>query len=399
MLIKNLTNKRILLGVSGSISAYKSPDIIRRLQDLGAEVRVILTTGGSKFITALSLQSISQHKVHDNLWDSEAELAMGHIELAKWADLILIAPASANTIATIATGKASDLLSSVILASDAIIIVAPAMNQQMYISNAVQDNLGTLSTRKINIITPDSGSQACGDNGPGRLPESIDIANQVAFQFQSTQLSGKNIIITLGATLEVIDPVRYISNHSSGKMGMALVNVCIDMGAKVTCIYGNISIPLNDRATNIQTLSAEQMHTCVMDNINQQDIFIACAAVGDYRVKNPSSQKIKKNGNHLILELIPNKDILSDVCKLKKKPLCIGFAAETQNTLQNAQIKLKNKACDAIILNDVSNNEIGFNSEQNQVVFISQNQQQNIAQNSKLKIAQKILKIFTKEFL
>ncbi len=397
--MKNLTNKRILLGVSGSISAYKAPDIVRRLQDLGAEVRVILTTGGSKFITPLSLQSISKHKVYDNLWDSEAELAMGHIELAKWADLILIAPASANTIATIANGKATDLLSSIMLASDTIVMIAPAMNQQMYLSSAVQENLQALESRKITIITPDSGPQACGDNGPGRLPKSSNIANQVASQFQSTQLSGKNITITLGATLEAIDPVRYISNHSSGKMGMTLVDACIDMGAKVICIYGNINIPLNDRAINIQTLSANQMHDCVMENIVQQDIFIACAAVSDYHVKNPASQKIKKNGDNLILELIPNKDILSDVCKLEKKPLCIGFAAETQNTLKNAQNKLNNKACDVIILNDVSKTEIGFNSDQNQVVFISQNQQQKIAKNSKSKIAKKILKIFIKEFL
>ncbi len=397
--MKNLTNKRILLGVSGSISAYKAPDIVRRLQDLGAEVRVILTTGGSKFITPLSLQSISKHKVYDNLWDSEAELAMGHIELAKWADLILIAPASANTIATIANGKATDLLSSIMLASDTIVMIAPAMNQQMYLSSAVQENLQALESRKITIITPDSGPQACGDNGPGRLPKSSNIANQVASQFQSTQLSGKNITITLGATLEAIDPVRYISNHSSGKMGMTLVDACIDMGAKVICIYGNINIPLNDRAINIQTLSANQMHDCVMENIVQQDIFIACAAVSDYHVKNSASQKIKKNGDNLILELIPNKDILSDVCKLEKKPLCIGFAAETQNTLKNAQNKLNNKACDVIILNDVSKTEIGFNSDQNQVVFISQNQQQKIAKNSKSKIAKKILKIFIKEFL
>ena len=397
--MSTLTNKRILLGVSGSISAYKSPDIVRRLQDLGAEVRVILTTGGAQFITELSLQTISKNKVHDNLWDKEAELSMGHIELAKWADLILIAPASANTIANIAHGKACDLLTSVILASKAKVTLAPAMNQQMYSSAAVQDNLARLSVRQISIIQPDSGSQACGDTGPGRLPESIDIASQVAKQFESTQLSGKHVLITLGATIEEIDPVRFISNHSSGKMGMALVDSCVEMGAKVTCVYANISIPLNDKALNIKALSAYQMHEVVMDNINQQDIFIAVAAVSDYRVKNPNNQKIKKSEKNLILELMPNKDILLDVCKLNKKPLCIGFAAETQNTLENAKNKLKNKACDAIILNDVSTDEIGFNNDENQVIFISQKQQQNVAKNSKSKIAEKILKIFIKEFL
>ncbi len=397
--MSSLTNKRIILGVSGSISAYKSPDIVRRLQDLGAEVRVILTAGGAKFITELSLQAISKNKVHNNLWDKDAELSMGHIELAKWADLILIAPASANTIANIANGKACDLLTSVILASTAKLMIAPAMNQQMYQSNALQTNLDILISRQVSIIQPESGVQACGDTGLGRLPESSDIANQVAKQFETTQLSGKNVLVTVGATIEPIDPVRYISNHSSGKMGMALVDRCIEMGAKVTCIYANISIPLNDKALNIQTLSADQMHESVMSHINQQQIFIAVAAVSDYRVKNLSNQKIKKSSDNLILELIPNKDILADVCKLNKKPLCIGFAAETQNILENAQIKLKNKASDVIILNDVSSDEIGFNSDKNQVIFISQNQQQNIAKNSKIKIADNILKIFIKEFL
>ncbi len=397
--MSSLTNKRIILGVSGSISAYKSPDIVRRLQDLGAEVRVILTAGGAKFITELSLQAISKNKVHNNLWDKDAELSMGHIELAKWADLILIAPASANTIANITNGKACDLLTSVILASTAKLMIAPAMNQQMYQANALQTNLDILISRQVSIIQPESGVQACGDTGLGRLPESSDIANQVAKQFETTQLSGKNVLVTVGATIEPIDPVRYISNHSSGKMGMALVDRCIEMGAKVTCIYANISIPLNDKALNIQTLSADQMHESVMSHINQQQIFIAVAAVSDYRVKNLSNQKIKKSSDNLILELIPNKDILTDVCKLNKKPLCIGFAAETQNTLENAQIKLKNKASDVIILNDVSSDEIGFNSDKNQVIFISQNQQQNIAKNSKIKIADNILKIFIKEFL
>jgi len=397
--MSSLTNKNIILAISGSISAYKSPDIIRRLQDLGAEVRVILTIGGAKFITELSLQTISKHKVHHNLWDKDAELSMGHIELAKWADLILIAPASANTIANIASGKACDLLTSVVLASTAKLIIAPAMNQQMYQAVALQNNLATLISRQTIVITPDSGIQACGDIGLGRLPDSTDIANQVAKQFKTTELSGKNVLITLGATIEPIDPVRYISNHSSGKMGMALVNRCIEMGAKVTCVYANITTPLNDKAINIQTLSADQMHECVMKHIKQQQIFIAVAAVSDYRVKNPTIQKIKKSDDSLILELTPNKDILLDVCKLSNKPLCIGFAAETQNTLKNAINKLKNKACDVIIANDVSNAEIGFNNDDNQVVFISQNQQQNISKNSKIKIADKILKIFIKEFL
>ncbi len=395
----SLTSKRIVIGVSGSIAAYKSPDIVRRLQDLGAEIKVILTDGGAKFITELALQSISQNKVHNNLWDKEAELSMGHIELAKWADAILIAPASANTIANISSGKACDLLTSVILASDAELLIAPAMNQQMYKSSALQDNLNTIKNRNIEIIDPEYGNQACGDVGQGRLASSSEIAEQVARKFTNNKLTGKKVLITLGATIEAIDPVRYISNHSSGKMGSALVDACIESGADVTCIYGNISTTLNNRSNNISANSAEQMHTNVMQNIKNQDVFIACAAVSDYRVKNIAHNKIKKNNLDLTIELTPNKDILADVCKLEEKPICIGFAAETQNTIENAQKKLKNKACDAIILNDVSNDDFGFNSDENEVYFLSKNINQKIAKNSKYKVAKKIIKIFIKELL
>jgi phosphopantothenoylcysteine decarboxylase/phosphopantothenate--cysteine ligase len=397
--MNRLTNKHIILGVSGSISAYKAPDIVRRLQDLGAQVKVILTESGAKFITELCLQSISKNKVHHNLWDENAELGMGHIELAKWADAILIAPASANTIANIALGKANDLLSSVILANDAPLLIAPAMNLKMYQSHALQDNLSTLISHHTIIIRPESGKQACGDIGIGRLAEPSSIAKQVAKQFISTKLTGKKVLITLGATIEAIDPVRFISNHSSGKMGMALVDACIEAGASVTCIYGNITTTLNAKSNNISIVSAQQMYTKVMDNIAGQNIFIACAAVSDFSVKNVNNQKIKKDGGNLILELVPNKDILADVCKLKAKPICMGFAAETQNMLKNAQKKLKNKGCDVIILNEVSNTDFGFNVDENEVVFLSQNLNKKIAKNSKKKVAKKILEIFIKECL
>jgi len=292
--MKTLTNKRIVLGVSGSIAAYKAPDVVRRLQDLGAEVRVILTQGGAKFITELSLQATSKNKVHNNLWDNEAELSMGHIELAKWADAILIAPASANTIANLSAGKACDLLTNVVLATDAPVLIAPAMNQQMYASSAVKDNLSALLARNIKLISPEFGEQACGDVGEGRLTEPSKIAKQVSEVFSSTKLTGKKILITLGATIEPIDPVRYLSNHSSGKMGMALARASIEAGAKVTLIYGNVSIPLSEESTNISVGSGEEMHQAVMENIKDQDVFIACAAVSDYRVKNIEKNKIKK---------------------------------------------------------------------------------------------------------
>ncbi|SMM99027.1 Phosphopantothenoylcysteine decarboxylase / Phosphopantothenoylcysteine synthetase [uncultured Candidatus Thioglobus sp.] len=394
----NLTNKRIILGVSGSISAYKAPDIVRRLQDLGAEVRVILTQGGAQFITELSLQVTSGHTVHSNLWNKQAELSMGHIELAKWADAILIAPASANTIANIAAGKACDLLSSVILASDCPLLIAPAMNQQMYASDGVRANLAILTERNALFIKPEYGVQACGDIGEGRLAQSSHIAEQVSTLFQNTKLSGKKILITLGATIEPIDPVRYLSNYSSGKMGSALADACIEAGAKVTLIYANIDVILNKKALTISAKSAEKMHQIVMQNIADKDVFIACAAVSDYSIKNIQKNKIKKSGKNLILELTPSKDILKDVCKLTTKPICIGFAAETENLLENAKNKLKNKGCDAIILNDVSRADLGFKSEQNEVLFLDKKSSIKIEKTSKQKLGRKIIKILSEKF-
>jgi len=393
-----LMNKRIILGISGSIAAYKSPDIVRRLQDLGAEVRVILTSGGKEFVSERSLQTVSKNKVHDNLWDSEAELSMGHIELAKWADIIIIAPASANTIAKLCHGKADDLLSTVILATSASVMVAPSMNQQMYASLAMKDNLALLQKRGVKIIDPEFGEQACGDVGEGRLAEPSEIARQVSKLFQNNALGGKKVLITVGGTVEAIDPVRFLSNHSSGKMGMALAYASIQAGAETTLVIGSISVDVENRAKTIFVSSANEMHEAVMANIHNQDLFISCAAVADYRPKKVYLNKIKKDGNKKIIELIANKDILSDVCQLKDKPICIGFAAETENYKKNANKKLKNKNCDAIILNDVSNSEIGIKSEDNEVYFITKKGSYKINKSSKQIVAEKIIKNITKEF-
>lgn len=394
--MKALTNKKILLGVCGSISAYKSPDIVRRLQDLGAEVRVVLTSGGAEFVSERSLQTVSKNKVHDNLWDSEAELSMGHIELAKWADAVVIAPASANTIAKLCHGKADDLLTTLILATTAKVLIAPAMNQQMYGSIAMKDNLALLKERGIVVTKPEFGIQACGDIGEGRLAESDSIALQTANLFQNTQLSGKRVMITLGATIEPIDPVRYISNHSSGKMGMALASACIEAGAEVTLIMGAISVEVESRAKSITIESADEMLKSVMDNVDEQDIFIACAAVADYKPAIIAKNKIKKEHETISIALIRNPDILAEVCRIKDKPICIGFAAETENLLANAKNKLNNKGCDAIILNDVSNSHIGLKSDQNEVFFITDNQCEKIEINSKIIIAQKLVKKISK---
>ena len=396
--MSTLMNKRIILGVSGSIAAYKSPDIVRRLQDLGAEVRVILTSGGREFVSERSLQTVSKNKVHDNLWDSEAELSMGHIELAKWADVVIIAPASANTIAKLCHGKADDLLSTVILATSASVMVAPSMNQQMYASLAMKDNLKLLQKRGVRIIDPGFGEQACGDVGEGRLAEVSEIARQTAELFQNNTLGGKRVLITVGSTIEAIDPVRFLSNHSSGKMGMALAYASIQAGAETTLVIGSISVDVEKRSKTIFVTSANEMHEAVMANIHDQDLFISCAAVADYRPTKVSPNKIKKTSNEKTIELVANKDILSDVCQLKDKPICIGFAAETENYLNNANQKLKNKNCDAIILNDVSNSEIGLKSDDNEVYFITRDGSDKISKNSKQIVAEKIVKKITEEF-
>ena len=396
--MSTLINKRIILGVSGSIAAYKSPDIVRRLQDLGADVRVILTSGGREFVSERSLQTVSKNKVHDNLWDSEAELLMGHIELAKWADVVIIAPASANTIAKLCHGKADDLLSTVILATRASVVVAPSMNQQMYASLAMKDNLQLLQKRDVRIINPGFGEQACGDVGEGRLAEPSEIARQTAELFQNNALGGKRVLITVGGTVEAIDPVRFLSNHSSGKMGMALAQASIQAGAETTLVIGSISVDVEKRAKTIFVTSANEMHETVMAKINNQDLFISCAAVADYRPTKISPNKIKKTSNLKTIELVANKDILSDVCQLKNKPICIGFAAETENYITNANKKLKNKNCDAIILNDVSNSKIGIKSDDNEVYFITEKRSYKINKNSKQIVAEKIIKNITKEF-
>jgi len=396
--MNTLMNKRIILGVSGSIAAYKSPDIVRRLQDLGAEVRVILTSGGREFVSERSLQTVSKNKVHNNLWDSEAELSMGHIELAKWADVVIIAPSSANTIAKLCHGKADDLLSTVILATSASIMVAPSMNQQMYASFAMKDNLQLLQKRGVRIIDPGFGEQACGDVGEGRLAEASEIARQTAELFQNNSLSGKRVLITIGGTVEAIDPVRFLSNHSSGKMGMALAYASIQAGAETTLVIGSISVDVEKRAKTFFVTSANEMYEAVMSNIHDQDLFISCAAVSDYRPKKVSPNKIKKDSNKQTIELVANKDILSDICHLKDKPICIGFAAETENYIKNANQKLKNKNCDAIILNDVSNNEIGLKSDDNEVYFITRDGSEKINKNSKQIVAEKIVKKITEEF-
>ncbi|MGJ8679117.1 bifunctional phosphopantothenoylcysteine decarboxylase/phosphopantothenate--cysteine ligase CoaBC [Paraglaciecola sp.] len=356
--------KNILLGITGGIAAYKTPDLVRKLIAKGAEVRVVVTDSAKEFVSPLALQAVSGNPVSDNLLDKDAEAAMGHIELAKWADQLLIAPATANFMAKLTYGLADDLLSTLCLATAAPITIAPAMNQQMWLAPATQDNLAVLQKRNVRFLGPAQGEQACGDVGPGRMLEPQDIADLVLPDLPQL-LFGRKVLITAGPTREDIDPVRYITNHSSGKMGYALAQAAQQLGAEVTLVSGPVNIPKPNKVKTLNISSAEQMHETVMQNVMHSDIFIGCAAVADYKPLNRTSQKIKKSDQELTLTFIKNPDILSDVAHLDNPPFTLGFAAETQNVKEYALSKLQRKKLNMIAANDVSDDKIGFNSEQN----------------------------------
>jgi phosphopantothenoylcysteine decarboxylase/phosphopantothenate--cysteine ligase len=360
-----LKNTNIILGVTGGIAAYKTPDLVRKLVAKGANVRVVMTQSAKEFVSPLALQAVSGNLVSDDLLNKDAEAAMGHIELARWADKLLVAPATANFIAKLTHGLADDLLSTLCLATPAPIIIAPAMNQQMWFADATQANLKILEQRNIQFLGPAQGQQACGDVGPGRMLEPQDIADLLEQETIELLLTGKRITVTAGPTREEIDPVRYLSNHSSGKMGYALAIAAQQLGATVTLISGPVNLL---PPTNIHTLSvssAQQMHEAVMQTIHNCDIFIGCAAVADYRVQRKSNQKIKKSESELTLTFIKNPDIVSDVAHLVNAPFTVGFAAETQKLREHALSKLQRKKLCMIAANDVSDSTIGFNSEQN----------------------------------
>jgi len=368
--MQQLTNKQILVGVTGGIAAYKAAELIRRLQDHGATVRVIMTKAAQAFITPLTLQALSGNPVHCDLLDSEAEAAMGHIELARWADLVLIAPASADFMARLATGQADDLLATVCLATNASIAIAPSMNQGMWRDQSTQQNLQTLISKQVLVFGPGDGSQACGDIGPGRMMEPEQLAVEASSVFKIGSLDGVKIVITAGPTREAIDPVRYISNHSSGKMGFALAQAAMDAGASVTLITGPVSLQTPERVTRIDINSAAEMHQAVIETLPVCDIFIGSAAVADYRPTSIADQKIKKSTETMTIELVRNPDIIADVSNHPQRPFTIGFAAETQDVESYARRKLEKKKLDLIIANDVSNTAIGFNSDNNAVSVI-----------------------------
>lgn len=362
-----LSGKQIVLGISGGIAAYKIPELTRRLRDEGAVVRVVMTEGAKAFITPLTLQAVSGHPVSDDLLDPAAEAAMGHIELAKWADIIILAPATADLIARLSAGMANDLLTTVCLASAAPIAVVPAMNQQMYRATATQENLIRLKQRQCMIWGPDEGSQACGDVGPGRMINPLDIVRLTREHFRSqADLQGIKIMITAGPTREDLDPVRFISNHSSGKMGFAIAEMASRRGAQVTLIAGPVNLATPAGVTRIDVISAFDMYEQVHQTVTEQDIFIGCAAVADYRAKIIAENKIKKQGEEVVITLVKNPDIVASVGQLThNRPYVVGFAAETQNVEEYARLKRQQKQLDLICANDVSLADNGFNSDNN----------------------------------
>lgn len=389
-----LVNKRILLGVTGGIAAYKSAILLRRLQDAGAEVRVVMTSGAQEFITPLTMQALSGNPVHTDLLDTRAEAAMGHIELARWADLILIAPASANFIARMAHGHGADLLSTLCLATDSPIAVAPAMNQQMWADPATQTNLLLLEDRGVRIFGPASGTQACGETGLGRMLEPEDIAALAADVFQRGLLTGKHIIINAGPTREAIDPVRYITNQSSGKMGFAIASAAVEAGAKVTLISGPVNLPTPPRVKRIDVTSALEMHQACLDAVAEGcDVFIATAAVADYRATEVSDKKIKKSTGEIHLTLVKNPDIVADVARHPKRPFTVGFAAETHDVVNYARGKLTDKNLDMIATNDVSGADVGFNSDNNALTVIWPGGHKVLPLAGKLQIAHQLIEL------
>lgn len=354
---------------------------------------MVLTAGGAEFVTPLTLQALSGNPVHSELLDPEAEAGMGHIELAKWADLIVIAPASADFIARLAGGLGNDLLTTLCLATDAPIALAPAMNQTMWRDQRTQENIAKLTNLKMKIWGPASGEQACGDVGPGRMLEPVELAELTASCFQSTALSGKSVVITAGPTREAIDPVRYISNHSSGKMGYALAEAAAEAGARVTLISGPVSLPCPERVKRISVNSAEEMLQAALAEVANTDLFIAAAAVADYRPAQVAEQKLKKStdSGKMLIQLVKNPDIVATIAQHAERPFTVGFAAETQQVVEYAQDKLERKNLDMIIANDVSDQRIGFNSDENAVTVVTAAGATALEQTSKSRLARALI--------
>ena len=392
--MQNFLNKNVLLCVTGGIAAYKSAEIIRLFKKEAADVRVVMTESAKEFITPLTLQAVSGNEIHDSLLDIKAESAMGHIELAKWADIILIAPCTAESMSKIAHGRADDLMGALILASNAETYIAPAMNMNMWLDKTTQENYKALSSRGLSFIGPAIGEQACGDIGPGRMEEPFRIIELIHSSLNKGALSGKTITITAGPTREQIDPVRFLSNNSSGKMGYALGLAAIEAGASVNLISGPVAISAHKDINLYKVNSADEMLDRSMRCMETSDIFISCAAVSDYKPTKVAETKIKKDeSDHLKIHLEKNKDILGVISSKYPSAFHIGFAAETNDVDINAKAKLLSKKIDMIISNDVSNKLIGFDVDENEVNVITKTDSIFLKKDKKIRIAREILNI------
>ena len=392
--MERLINKRVLLGVTGGIAAYKSAELVRRLQDAGAEVRVVMTAGACEFITPLTMQALSGNPVHTDLLDPNAEAAMGHIELARWADLVLIAPASANFMARMAHGHGNDLLTTLCLATGAPIAICPAMNQQMWADTGTQRNLLMIQEKGVHVFGPADGSQACGEVGPGRMLEPAEIAAAAAEVFEYNLMTGRHVVITAGPTRESIDPVRYITNKSSGQMGFALAEAAAEAGARVTLIAGPVYLPTPARVKRIDVIRAQDMYEATLAAVDEGcDVFIATAAVADYRPVNPADHKIKKSTEDIHLTLVKNPDIVAAVADHDRRPFTVGFAAETRDVVAYAEQKLVNKKLDMIATNDVSGQNVGFNSDNNALTVIWPGGHKVLPLASKRQIAKQLIEL------
>lgn len=394
-----LANKRILLGVTGSIAAYKSADLVRRLRERGAEVRVVMTRAASEFITPLTLQALSGNAVHSALLDPETEAAMGHIELARWADLVLVAPATADFIARLAQGRADDLLAALCLASDAPVLVAPAMNRAMWENSATQENIRQLQQRQVRLLGPAQGGQACGEVGEGRMLEPLEIIDNLNGLFDSGLLSGLRVLVSAGPTREAIDPVRYISNRSSGRMGYAVAAAAVEAGAQVTLVSGPVALATPQRVQRVEVESARQMHEAVMAHAAACDIYIGTAAVADFSLAAPHQQKLKKEADsqelHLILQRTP--DILASVAALQRAPFTVGFAAETEQLLEYARHKLESKGLDMIAANRVGAG-VGFEQQENALEVLWAGGQVSLPLASKERLARSLINLVAENY-
>jgi len=396
--MSHLADKKILLGITGGIAAYKSAELVRLLIKAGAEVRVVMTPAAREFVQPLTYQALSGHRVYVDLFDAEADSAMDHIELARWCDLLLVAPASADFLGKLQAGYADNLLLTLCLANRKALAVAPAMNQQMFANPATGDNLARLAERGVLVWGPGDGDQACGDVGLGRMLEPQQLLELTAQHFQPGSLDGVELLLTAGPTREAIDPVRYISNRSSGKMGYALAAAARRQGARVTLISGPVALPAPAGVERITVESALEMHDAVMQRAAKADIFIACAAVADYRVDQAAAQKIKKSDASMTLELVPNPDILAAVAALDPRPYCVGFAAETRDLEKYALAKLERKKLDLIAANAVGAAGSGFDADSNQLEVFWQDGRLSIPRAAKTEVAKQLIALIAERY-